>query len=108
MLIGYKFAINLIVLIVSSENRTPLQAKYGQIGNCERFSEIENLEFDKSASRAAALELKLLRQSLQKLGSETKVQGSASGLFFLGFSIQTQNPGFWVENFRLWVLGWVL
>ena len=28
--------------------------------------------------------------------------------FFLGFSIRTQNLGFLVENFKIWVFGWVL
>ena len=51
-------------------------------------------------------------------GDDSKVifttfnQGSAYGWFFLGFSTRTLNPefgaGFWVGDFRLWVLGWVL
>ena len=52
---------------------TSKKAKYGKLHEHERFDEIENLECDKSASRAAALELKLLRQSVQKLGAESKI-----------------------------------
>lgn len=52
---------------------TSKKAKYGKLYEHERFDEIENVECDKSASRAAALELKLLRQSVQKLGAESKI-----------------------------------